>query len=62
MQGIKQACSYNPVMLVAKTFCFPKANLFAAYHMTDNQSSDHSNLEIGPRALPSPPEEKRILL
>lgn len=61
MQEIKQACSYNPVMPAAKTFSFPKANLFAAYHLTDNQSSEHSNLEICPCALPSPREEKRIL-
>lgn len=61
MQDIKQACSHNPVMLVAKTFSFPKANLFADYHMTVNQSLEHSDVETGLCALPSPPEEKRIL-
>lgn len=62
MQDIKQDCSYNPVMLVAKTFSFSKTNLSAAYNMTDNQSSEHSHLEISLCALPSPPEQKRILL
>lgn len=47
MQDIKQECSYNTVVMVAKTFSFPKTtNLFAAYNMTDYQSSEHSHLEI----------------
>lgn len=57
MQDIKQECSYNTVVMVAKTFSFPKTtNLFAAYNMTDYQSSEHSHLEISLCALPSPPE------